>query len=164
MQILTRTRRCVRMAKMQGAEAEGAGSVLKYMTKPECRQQRSRMAIMTHRLPDGTGIQKTLQSPTFSYRILHLPYGKSKDNSIKHALSYTFFMYPTPYPTPNPSPEIVSKYRASCAFVQEMQDMFIKLFLWGREPETKNIGLLCTKHPYFHVKTSALSLKEVRCF
>ena len=37
MQILTRTRRCVRMGKMQGAEAEGAGSVLKYMTKPECR-------------------------------------------------------------------------------------------------------------------------------
>ena len=67
--------------------------------------------------PDGTGIQKTLQSPTFSYRILHLPYGKSKENSIKHALSYTFFMYPTPYPTPNPSPEIVSKYRASCALV-----------------------------------------------
>ena len=30
-----RPRRCVRMAKMQGAEDEGAGSVLKYMTKPE---------------------------------------------------------------------------------------------------------------------------------
>ena len=28
-------RRCVRMAKMQDAEDEGAGSVLKYMTKPE---------------------------------------------------------------------------------------------------------------------------------
>ena len=28
-------RGCVRMAKMQGAEDEGAGSVLKYMTKPE---------------------------------------------------------------------------------------------------------------------------------
>ena len=28
-------RRCVRMVKMQGAEDEGAGSVLKYMTKPE---------------------------------------------------------------------------------------------------------------------------------
>ena len=28
-------RRCVRMAKIQGAEDEGAGSVLKYMTKPE---------------------------------------------------------------------------------------------------------------------------------
>ena len=28
-------RRCVRMAKMQGDEDEGAGSVLKYMTKPE---------------------------------------------------------------------------------------------------------------------------------
>ena len=28
-------RRCVRLAKMQGAEDEGAGSVLKYMTKPE---------------------------------------------------------------------------------------------------------------------------------
>ena len=28
-------RRCVRMAKMQGAEDKGAGSVLKYMTKPE---------------------------------------------------------------------------------------------------------------------------------
>ena len=37
MQILTRTRRCVRKAKMQGAEAEGAGSVLTYMIKPECR-------------------------------------------------------------------------------------------------------------------------------
>ena len=35
MQILTRTQRCVRMVKMQGAEDEGAGSVLKYMTKPE---------------------------------------------------------------------------------------------------------------------------------
>ena len=30
-----RPRRCVRLAKMQGAEDEGAGSVLKYMTKPE---------------------------------------------------------------------------------------------------------------------------------
>ena len=28
-------RRCVRMAKTQGTEDEGAGSVLKYMTKPE---------------------------------------------------------------------------------------------------------------------------------
>ena len=35
MQILTHTQRCVRMVKMQGAEDEGAGSVLKYMTKPE---------------------------------------------------------------------------------------------------------------------------------
>ena len=30
-----RLQRCIRMAKMQGAEDEGAGSVLKYMTKPE---------------------------------------------------------------------------------------------------------------------------------
>ena len=29
-----RLRRCIRMAKMQGAEDEGAGIVLKYMTKP----------------------------------------------------------------------------------------------------------------------------------
>ena len=35
MHILGHPRRCVRMAKMQGAEDEGAGSVLKYMTKPE---------------------------------------------------------------------------------------------------------------------------------
>ena len=35
MQNLTRTQRYVRMVKMQGAEDEGAGSVLKYMTKPE---------------------------------------------------------------------------------------------------------------------------------
>ena len=35
MQILARTRRCVRMAKMQGDEEEGAGSVLKYMSKSE---------------------------------------------------------------------------------------------------------------------------------
>ena len=39
------SQRCVRMVKMQGAEAEGAGSVLKYMTKPEA--PRSRLAIMT---------------------------------------------------------------------------------------------------------------------
>ena len=30
--------------------------------------------------------------------------------------------------------------------------------------EIKNIGLLCHKLPYFHAKTSELSLKEVRCF
>ena len=35
MHIWLHPRRCVRMAKMQGAEDEGAGSVLKYMTKPE---------------------------------------------------------------------------------------------------------------------------------
>lgn len=39
------SQRCVRMVKMQGAEAEGAGIVLKYMTKPEA--PRSRLAIMT---------------------------------------------------------------------------------------------------------------------
>ena len=39
------SQRCVRMVKMQGAEAEGAGSVLKYMTKSEA--PRSRLAIMT---------------------------------------------------------------------------------------------------------------------
>ena len=32
-------RRCVRMAKMQGSEDEGAGSVLKYMTKLRMRAQ-----------------------------------------------------------------------------------------------------------------------------
>ena len=35
MHILTRPQRSVRLAMMQGAEDEGAGSVLKYMTKPE---------------------------------------------------------------------------------------------------------------------------------
>ena len=35
MQNLTCTQRYVRMVKMQGAEDEGAGGVLKYMTKPE---------------------------------------------------------------------------------------------------------------------------------
>ena len=35
------------MAKMQGARDEGAGSVLKYMTKPETDS--NRLAIMTHR-------------------------------------------------------------------------------------------------------------------
>ena len=38
----------VRTAEMQGTEAEGDGSVLKYMTEPECRKQRRRLAIMTH--------------------------------------------------------------------------------------------------------------------
>ena len=35
MHIWLHLRRCVRMAKMPGTEDEGAGSVLKYMTKPE---------------------------------------------------------------------------------------------------------------------------------
>ncbi len=35
MQNLARTQRFVRKVKMQGAEDEGAGGVLKYMTKPE---------------------------------------------------------------------------------------------------------------------------------
>ena len=35
MHIWIHPQRCVRIAKMQGAEDEGAGSVLKYMTKPE---------------------------------------------------------------------------------------------------------------------------------
>ena len=34
----------------------------------------------------------------------------------------------------------------------------------GRKPEIENIGLLCIKHPYFHAKTSALYIIEVRCF
>ena len=35
MHILTHTRRCVSTVELHGAEDEGAGSVLKYMTKPE---------------------------------------------------------------------------------------------------------------------------------
>ena len=37
------------MVKMQGAEDEGAGSVLKYMTKPEDDSNAADLAIMTHR-------------------------------------------------------------------------------------------------------------------
>ncbi len=40
---------CVRMCKMQGAEIEGEGSVLKYMTKPSIDKQRSSLCIMTQR-------------------------------------------------------------------------------------------------------------------
>ena len=48
-----------------------------------------------------------------------------------------------------------------------MQDFFWIFFEGGRKgrkPEIENIGLLCIKHPYFHAKTSALYLIEVRCF
>ena len=38
------------MAKMQGTEDEGAGSVLKYMTKPESDSNAADWLIMTHRL------------------------------------------------------------------------------------------------------------------
>ena len=38
------------MAKMQGSEDEGAGSVLKYMTKPESDSNAADWLIMTHRL------------------------------------------------------------------------------------------------------------------
>ena len=77
--------------------------------------------------------------------------------------SCTFFMYPTPCPTS----ENVRKRRKSKALVQEMQDFFRIFFEGGRKgrkPEIENIGLLCIKHPYFHAKTSALYIIEVRCF
>ena len=32
---LEQTQRCIRIVKMQGAEVEGKGSVLQYMTEPE---------------------------------------------------------------------------------------------------------------------------------
>ena len=38
---------CVRVSKMQGAEIEDEGSVLKYMTKSEIEEQRSSLLIMT---------------------------------------------------------------------------------------------------------------------
>ena len=38
------------MAKMQGTEDEGAGSILKYMTKPESDSNAADWLIMTHRL------------------------------------------------------------------------------------------------------------------
>ena len=41
---------CVRVSKMQGAEMEVEGSVLKYMTKSEIEEQRSSLLIMTQRL------------------------------------------------------------------------------------------------------------------
>ena len=41
---------CVRVSKMQGAEIEDEGSVLKYMTKSEIEEQRSSLLIMTQRL------------------------------------------------------------------------------------------------------------------
>ena len=41
---------CVRVSKMQGAEIEDDGSVLKYMTKSEIEEQRSSLLIMTQRL------------------------------------------------------------------------------------------------------------------
>ena len=47
--ILAQPLRFVRMAEMQDTETEGDGSVLKYVTEPECRKQRRRLAIMTHR-------------------------------------------------------------------------------------------------------------------
>ena len=40
---------CVRVSKMQGAEFENEGSVLKYMTKSEIEEQRCSMLIMTQR-------------------------------------------------------------------------------------------------------------------
>ena len=35
--VLVQPQRCVRMVEMQGAEAEGEGSVLAYTTESECR-------------------------------------------------------------------------------------------------------------------------------
>ena len=44
---------CIRVSKMQGAEMEDEGSVLKYMTKSEIEEQRSSLLIMTQRLVAG---------------------------------------------------------------------------------------------------------------
>ena len=41
---------CVRVSKMQGAEIEDSGSVLKYMTKSEIEEQHSSLLIMTQHL------------------------------------------------------------------------------------------------------------------
>ena len=63
--------------------------------------------------------------------------------------------------------KLSEKHRKSKALVQEMQDFFWIFFEGGRKgrkPEIENIGLLCIKHPYFHAKTSALYIIEVRCF
>ena len=38
---------CSEMDEVQGAEAERGGSVLKYMTDPECRMQRSNSPFLT---------------------------------------------------------------------------------------------------------------------
>ena len=40
---------CVRVSKLQGAEMEDEGSVLKYMTKSEIEEQCSSLLIMTQR-------------------------------------------------------------------------------------------------------------------
>ena len=50
--------------------------------------------------------------------------GKSKNCRLHLHKSYTLHLNPTPYP----SPEISSKYRASHAVVQEMQEIFKNFF------------------------------------
>ena len=42
--------RCVKVSKMQGAEIEDGGSVLKYMTKSEIEELHSSLFIMTQHL------------------------------------------------------------------------------------------------------------------
>ena len=42
--------RHLRMHKMQGAKTEAEGSILRSVTKAECRKQHSNLCIMTHRL------------------------------------------------------------------------------------------------------------------
>lgn len=55
------------MSKMQGAEIENEGSVLKYMTKSEIEEQRSSLLIMTQHLfdklryPLGYGITRLVE-------------------------------------------------------------------------------------------------------
>ena len=52
---------CVRVSKMQGAEIEDEGSVLKYMTKSEIEEQRSSLLIMTQRPTFEVGCHRLLQ-------------------------------------------------------------------------------------------------------
>ena len=57
---------CVRVSKMQGAEIEDGGSVLKYMTKSGIEEQHSSLLIMTQHLlilGNNIGVDPIPQTP-----------------------------------------------------------------------------------------------------
>ena len=79
--------RCVRMAKMQGAEDEDAGSVLKYMTKPESDSNEADW-LLWHTATRFFGKASEIQTPKTSS--LPHPSWKPARTVLVRAVSFGF--------------------------------------------------------------------------
>ena len=69
-------------------------------------------------------------------------------------------LHPTNYPTPYPSPEIISKHRKFDALVQEMQEIYNKLFLQGERSARPEVA----KHRTSLIQSAVLLRQNIGTF